>query len=290
MIKAHRYNSSIINTIIKTLVFLFLFGYFHIKAQNTSVMTFNIRYDNPNDKENSWQNRKNELIALIEYYHPDFLGVQEALYNQVQFIQNNCSNYNYIGIGRDGADKGEYSAIYYDTTKYVLIKEKTFWLSNSPDSVSKAWDAALNRICTYGKFMNKKSKQVIYLMNTHFDHKGINARINSAKLIADTILNFAEDEKIVLMGDFNALPQSKPINILNNVLKNAFLIAQKKPYGPIGTFNGFDNIHQVENQIDYIFVKNLMITKYRHIDDKRKNNLCVSDHFPVFAEIQSETH
>jgi len=138
-----------------TITFWFLFGSLTVFGQTTSIMTFNIRLDNPNDNQNSWNNRKNELAGLIEYYHPDIFGIEEGLSNQVDFIKRHSSNYNFIGIGREGGTKGEYSCIYYDTTKFELLYQTTFWLSDTPDTFSVGWDAALPRICTYGKFKNK---------------------------------------------------------------------------------------------------------------------------------------
>ncbi len=270
----------------KIIVFIFFVGSFQIFGQSVSFMSFNIRYDNPKDNANSWGNRKKELVQLIEYYHPDFLGVQEALSNQVDYIQKNCSNYHYIGIGRYGDKNGEFSALFYDTTKFELLLSETFWLSNTPNIISKGWDAALNRICTYGKFRKKNSKQVIYVLNTHFDHKGISARINSAKLIVNKVKSFGYRSKIVLMGDFNSTPEEKPIKILKKVLDDGMFVSEKAFYGPLGTFNGFDNISVIDKRIDYIFVQNLSVNTYRHIDDRRKNNLLVSDHFPVFVEIK----
>lgn len=273
----------------KILLSLILFGSFLMYGQTTSIMTFNIRYDNPNDNENSWENRKYEVVGLIEYYHPDFLGIQEGLKEQVDFINKNTSNYEYIGIGRDDGDKkGEYSAIYYDSEKFKLIDHKTFWLSNKPDTVSIGWDASMERICTYGKFKDKVTNDSIHIFNTHFDHIGIEARKMSAKLILNKIKEFGlSNAKVVVMGDFNSIPMSEPITTLKEELEYGFENSETKFYGPLGTFNGFKNNIEIENRIDYIFTKNLKIYSYRHIDDKRLNNLCVSDHLPVIIEIKN---
>ena len=260
-------------------------------GQTTSIMTFNIRYDNPNDNENSWENRKNEVVGLIKYYHPDFLGIQEGLHNQVDFIHKNTSNYEYIGVGRDDGDKkGEYSAIYYDSTKFKLIAQKTFWLSNNPDTISIGWDASMERICTYGKFKNKITNDSIHIFNTHFDHIGIESRKMSAKLILNKIIEYGlSDAKVVVMGDLNSTLISDPITILRKELDYGFEISENKFYGPLGTFNGFKNNLEIKNRIDYIFTNKIKIISYRHIDDKRLNNLCVSDHLPVLIEIKNTT-
>ena len=271
-----------------TITFWFLFGSLTVFGQTTSIMTFNIRLDNPNDNQNSWNNRKNELAGLIEYYHPDIFGIEEGLSNQVDFIKRHSSNYNFIGIGREGGTKGEYSCIYYDTTKFELLYQTTFWLSDTPDTFSVGWDAALPRICTYGKFKNKSTNDTINIFNTHFDHIGTTARKMSAKLILSKLNQYElNSAKVIVMGDFNSTPNSEPITILKKRLDYGLEKSEKSFYGPLGTFNGFNNCSTVNIRIDYIFTKNISVYSYRHIDDKRINNLCISDHFPVLIEIKN---
>lgn len=256
-------------------------------AQETSLMSFNIRYDNPHDKENWWGNRKGDVVNLIEKYHPDFLGIQEGLQHQVEYIQNHSSNYTFIGVGRDdGKTKGEYAALYYDTTKYILIKHNTFWLSETPGQVSVGWDASMERICTYGVFFHNEYKDTIYVFNTHFDHIGKVARKNSAALIIDYIKKWNISEKhVVLMGDLNCEPESKPIQLILEEFKDGFRYTTNVKHGPEGTYNGFDPKNKITHRIDYIFTKNLKINSYRHIDDKRDNLLWFSDHLPVLVKI-----
>ena len=263
-------------------------GSLSVKGQITRVMSFNIRYDNPADKENWWENRKNEVKGLIEYYHPDFVGIQEGLNHQVEFLNQNTSNYDYIGVGRDdGAKKGEYTAIYYDTTKFDLIQTRTFWLSETPDTVSVGWDASMERICTYGEFINKKTKESLFIFNSHFDHIGTEARKRSAMLIVDKIQQYGlRKMKVIVMGDFNSEPLSDPIITLKKELDDGLEISQKTFYGPKGTFNGFDNKLMPEKRIDYVLTKNINVVSYRHIGDRRNNNLCISDHLPVLIEIK----
>lgn len=271
----------------KLLLVLTAIASFQIQAQSSSIMTFNIRYDNPNDNENAWGNRKEALVDLVQYYHPDFLGIQEGLDHQVNFIQKQLSNYKHIGVGRDdGEKKGEFSAIFYDTSRFELLYQETFWLSNTPEKVSIGWDASMERICTYGKFKNKLTNDLLYVFNTHFDHIGVLARKNSAQLLLTKIKVLGLDKaKIVVMGDLNSVPDSEPIAILKQVLDYGFEKASRKFYGPQGTFNDFDSAKIVDNRLDYIFTKNIKVFSYRHIDDKRPNNLCVSDHFPVLLTL-----
>ncbi len=254
-----------------------------IPAIIATIMSFNIRYDNPNDGVNTWELRKDEVVGLIEYYHPDFLGMQEGLHHQVRYIEENTSNYAYIGVGRDdGRTKGEYANIFYDTSKYQLLEDNTFWLSETPDKISKGWDANIVRIYTYGKFKHKNSSKEIYVFNAHFDHKGNLSREKSAELIVQKIKALGiENQPLIVMGDFNCLPESAPIKTFKTLLEDGKENASKPFYGPEGTFNSFDPNRILENRIDYIFSKNLNVLSYRHIDDRRQNNLCVSDHLPI---------
>lgn len=256
-------------------------------SQELNLMSFNLRYDNPNDNEDNWHHRKEKVIELIKNYEPAIFGIQEGLSHQVNYMDSCLSNYKYIGVGRDDAkEEGEYSAIFYDTTIINLEEENTFWLSESPDSISVGWDASMERICTYGLFKNKESGNRIWIFNTHFDHRGKEARKNSAYLILKKIENLNNLKfPIALMGDFNSRPTDLPIEIIKEKLMDGQLISENPFYGPTGTFNGFKN-ETVTNRIDYIFTDNLKVLRYIHIDDRLNNNRHISDHLPVFTTIR----
>lgn len=259
----------------------------NISGQAIKVITYNIRYDNPNDGENRWDNRKSYLTDQIKFNEPEFLGIQEGLLHQVSFIDSTLPEYSYIGVGRnEGKLDGEFSAVFYNTTKFNLIKGSTFWLSETPEVPSKGWDAALNRICTYGLFENKYSKEKVWIFNTHFDHRGVEARRESTKLIIQKI-NELNSEKypVVLMGDLNLEPNTEAIKYLSKELVDS-RYASEITFGPNGTFNGFDFSKPVTRRIDYIFVSygNIEVMRYAVLSDSKECRY-PSDHLPVFAEI-----
>ncbi|RZT91866.1 endonuclease/exonuclease/phosphatase family metal-dependent hydrolase [Ancylomarina subtilis] len=257
-----------------------------VLGQSTKLMSFNIRYDNQWDIENNWMLRRDKITKLINRYQPSIVATQEALSNQVNFLDSTLSNYSYIGIGReDGKQKGEFCAIFYNPAKYKVIKQATFWLSETPDIVSVGWDAALERICTYALFENINTKEQVYIFNAHFDHQGKVAQENSARLILKKIeaIN-KEDLPVVLMGDLNVTPEEKTITILKEELTDAITLSSSPFYGPKGTFNAFKN-EPVTSRIDYCFVKNIKVLSYSHIDDRLDNNKHISDHYPVLVEI-----
>ena len=251
-----------------------------------SIISYNIKYDNKLDNINTWEARRNDLLNIFKDNEPSFIGIQEGLQHQVDYIKLNLPNYDYIGSGRDdGKTKGEFCAIYYDSSEYNLLKQSTFWLSSNPLEVSVGWDAALERICTYGYFEHKNSDKRIWVFNTHFDHIGRISREKSSKLILDQInkLN-GFSEPTVVMGDFNDLPNSLTIKTINKKLDDAMKINLVDHIGPIGTFNGFNVSDPIEKRIDYIFVKKMEILSHQHLDLRLRNGNHISDHLPVIIK------
>lgn len=257
-------------------------------AQDLKVMTYNIRLSLESDKENSWTNRKDDALALMNYYHPDYFGVQEAVPQQMVDIKTSLKDYDYVGVGRDdGKNQGEYSAIFYDKNKLEVLKSGTFWLSETPEKPSKGWDAAYNRICTYALFKLKKGGKKFYAFNVHFDHVGNLARVNSSKLILAKIKELnPENLPLTLTGDFNLTEDSEPIKIISQSLDDTHYYSKKPHYGPKGTFQAFDVNVPAKDRIDYIFVKGFEVESNRTINDRRENLLYPSDHFPILAEIR----
>jgi len=259
-----------------------------IPTQSNFLISYNIRYDNKWDVENNWSLRKNRICQLLNDYNPSIFGIQEGLLNQVGFIDSVLIKYDYVGVGRDdGKMKGEFCAIYFDTTRYKIHNNSTFWLSETPDIVSVGWDAALERICTYGLFEDKNSGDEFWVFNTHFDHLGVIARKKSSSLILKKIKEInTQSLPVILMGDFNSIPDSEPIKILKNDLIDALQISLDNLKGPQGTFNDFNEKLPIDNRIDYIFTKNVKVLSYRHIDDRLNNNRHISDHLPVMIEMR----
>ena len=260
----------------------------NIYSQPHSIISYNIRYDNNWDIENSWKIRRNKISQILVQYSPSIIGIQEGLLNQVQYIDSSLIDYDYVGVGRDdGKKKGEFCAIYFDTTRYVLLKNSTFWLSETPDTISVGWDAALERICTYGLFKDRITKKEFWVFNTHFDHIGVVAREKSSELILKRINKINHQSlPVILMGDFNSIPNSSPVKEIKTELSDALQISLEKLQGPRGTFNGFNEDLPIEKRIDYIFTNDLKVLSYTHINDRLNNNRHISDHLPVMIKIQ----
>ena len=274
----------------KKYILIILVALFQVNSfsQDLNLMTYNIRLDVASDGENAWGNRKEVLVSQLKFYSADIFGVQEALPNQVNFINEKLTNYSFVGEGRDGGNIGEYSALYFNKNKITLVENGTFWLSETPNIVSKGWDAAFPRVCTYGLFKDTMSGNQFWVFNTHLDHMGAIARKKGLELILNKIeiLNTA-NLPIVLMGDFNLEPNSDTISFLETKMNDSYKTSIETPFGPEGTFNAFNYESKSTNRIDYIFVSNseeIKVQKYAVLNNSYQLKF-PSDHFPVFVQL-----
>ena len=271
-----------------SLLLLLVFGN-PILAQKLKLMTYNIRLDVASDGENAWPNRKDYWASQVTFNEPDIFGIQEALPHQVTDIATLLPNYSYVGIGRDGVGKGESSNVFYKKDRFKVLQENTFWLSETPDKISKGWDAALNRVCTYALLKDSKTKQTFWLFNTHLDHMGELARTNSILLILSKIKELnTKNYPVFFMGDFNSEPTEERIVNLKKEMLDSRDISEEKPFGPIGTFNGFKHNENVTKRIDYIFLSKenpFKVKKHAVLSDS-KDLKYPSDHLPVYIELK----
>ena len=256
-------------------------------SSSLEVMSYNIRYNNPNDGFNHWDNRKESIVALIQIKDPDFIGLQEVVHEQLQDIHKALKEYSSIGVGRkDGKIQGEYSPILYKKKEFKKLRDTTFWLSETPDTISIGWDAALERVCTYGVFENRKSGQQFWVFNTHFDHIGERARAASAALILARIQTLnTQHLPVVLTGDFNLTPDTDPIrDIQAQLLDNGVKFIKEFPKKQ-GTFNGFDTLNTASKRLDYIFSKGLYLENSAHLFYKTPQGGWASDHHAVWSKL-----
>lgn len=268
------------------LIFITAIG--ELVAQDFSVMTYNIRYDNQWDTINSWEKRKESVIKIIEESGVDIFGIQEALHNQIEDLQEAFSGFEYVGVGReDGKTKGEYAAIFYVKDKFELIDEGTFWLSESPGKPSVGWDASMERICTYAHLKHLKTSKSFWIFNAHYDHIGVQSRVNSTTLILEKMNQFSgSTDPIIIMGDFNVEQSEEPIVLFKKEKFHdiSFTSSDIRVYR-LGTFNGFQKEFKAK-KIDYIFARNVFGKDYRHIFDTMPNGNYPSDHFPIVLGIE----
>ena len=265
---------------------LFAFGF--TSAQTYTVATFNIRYENEDDTGNLWKNRAPVVAALIRFHDFDVFGTQEGFDNQLEDITSALPQYSRSGVGRDDGKKaGEFSAVFYKTSKFKLLDRGDFWLSETPDKPSLGWDATCcNRICSWVHLQDKKTGKKFYFFNAHFDHQGVKARVESSKLVLKKIQSIAGKAPVIFTGDLNGDHNSEWYRALANsgVLSDTYKMVEY-PYLNNGSFNSFKGTNGRMGVIDHIFVNTAFkASKWGVLTDTYHSKF-PSDHFPVMAVV-----
>jgi len=243
-----------------------------LNAQSLTVASYNIRNQNQGDADagNGWQQRCPVITQLIRFHDFDIFGAQEVLHGQLNDMLSELPDYSAIGVGRDdGKTKGEYSPIFYKTDKLLLVKSGQFWLSQTDDKPSVGWDAALPRICTWGKFQIKESGKQFWFLNLHMDHIGVKARLESSKLVVEKIKQICQGEPVILTGDFNVDQTNDGYKYITSsgILWDTYETADIR-YALNGTFNAFDVNLKTDSRIDHIFVtQNFQPVRYGVLTD-----------------------
>jgi endonuclease/exonuclease/phosphatase family metal-dependent hydrolase len=257
------------------------------EAPPMRVMSFNIRYDNPGDAEHAWPKRRALVAGVIRFHEVDVLGVQEALSHQVRELEADLPGLAWVGVGRsDGKEKGEFAPIFYRRDRFELLASGTFWLSPTPETPgSKGWDAALPRVATWARLRDRRGGGDFLAINTHFDHVGELARQQSAKLLVERARALAEGLPVILLGDFNAQPDSAAYRTLAEAFRDAREVSESGHFGPEGTFGTFSPQQEAAARIDYLFVGGPITVRREATLAHHWDGRHASDHWPVFAEL-----
>lgn len=272
-------------------ILFFFFAAFVLgtQAQELKIISFNIRYNSWNniDGPNGWPYRKAAVAKMILEERPAAIGLQEALIDQLQYLDSNLPGYRRIGVGRDdGKEAGEFMAIYYDTAQLILDGSQTLWLSETPEVPSKGWDAACYRTATVANFFDRQSHRNFYYINTHLDHMGKTARAEGVKLISSlfTPSKSALIVPAIVGGDMNS-------SILDTALL-AFEYVHLRPACDMVstalchaiTYNAYGKGPGAS--IDHFFVRGGIEVKQYRILDGDYGVPYISDHYPIEMVIE----
>lgn len=258
-------------------------------ATTLNVMTFNMRYDNPEDGADNWRFRRERVAEVIKSNDIDIFGAQEMLYNQLNDLKGLLPEYGDVGVGReDGAEAGEFNPVFYKKERFTPLESGTFWLSETPEVAgSKGWDGACERIATWIVLRDRDGAELLFI-NTHLDHVGQQARNKGVNLLMERIESLRGARPVILTGDFNSEPGS---SVIAHVQKSGLLRDTKgvaaQTLGTSWSFSDFGHLPEEERElIDYIFVSGDVETaRYEVLPDTLGGGY-VSDHAPVMAVVK----
>ena len=264
-----------------------------VSAFEIDSLSFNIRFDNSKDGENAWPKRKEMVGQWVKSESPDVIGLQEALRHQIDDIKKIATAYSEYGVGRDdGKSRGEHCTILYLKKRFSLDKSDcgTFWFSDTPEKIaSKSWGNEIPRICTWARFIEKKTEKGFYVYNVHYDHRSQPSRLGASELIIQRISKRKRsNEPIILMGDFNASENNPAIKIFKDEplnLVDTFRVV-KPDEKMVKTFHGFRGGSFSGGKIDHVF----MLPKMGKVSSAEivrfnKEKRYLSDHYPVRARL-----
>ncbi|MFN0111508.1 MAG: endonuclease/exonuclease/phosphatase family protein [Blastocatellia bacterium] len=264
------------------------------QSLDVRVMSYNIRYGTAQDGENHWDKRKDFLVETIKAFDPDLLGTQETLGFQRDYLAEKLVGYEKLGVGRDdGGEKGEMTALLFKRDRFEKLDGGHFWLSETPDKPgSKSWDTSLTRMVTWVKLRDRRQPKAkpIAFFNTHFDHRGQQARVESAKLLRRRAAEFGATCRVIVTGDFNAGEDNPAYQAFFgmdgnqvSILRDAYRVTHPTRAKDEGTFSSFKAGTISGDRIDWIGVSKEWQVLTAMIDRAEREGRTPSDHFAVTA-------
>jgi len=244
-----------------------------------SVMSFNVLYEGLEDVAVPWPERVGDVASLIRFHDPTLVGLQECWMGQTDDIEAALPEYEWFGENRD---VGTHTPVGVDRERARIRDRETFWLAPDADDRRPAWDATLPRLVTHVTVEEAASGATVELYNVHLAVEGERARVESARILRERFVD--HDDPVILVGDCNCKPGSRPYGILTDALDDARERVDC-PYGPFETYHGYDR--DEGKRIDYVFASSsVSVTRHGVLTDRAPNWLSPSDHWPVLASVR----
>jgi len=249
------------------------------------VLTFNLRFANPEDGSNRWEYRRELVVETILSLNPDLVGTQEGTVPQLEYLTGQLPGYLPLVAHRQVDPTCQYPTIFY--RRGLKVRDSgEFWLSETPHvHRSVSWDSAFPRLVTYGLFQQAGRDLWFYFSNTHLDHISSRARLHGARLIREFFLE--KKEPLILAGDFNEPPDGAVFQEFTG--SGGGLLDTWRALHPPGqdsptqhNFYGQPRGHR----IDWIlFTPPFRVTKAEVVEYNNAGRY-PSDHFPYVAEVE----
>ena len=250
--------------------------------EEITIMSANVRCYAPDDLfKKSWFYRADLIRNNIDEVKPDIIGFQEVTWMHYGYLQDIMQGYDSVIMYRDNFILSEGCPIFYRTDKFELIDKNSFWLSETPEVMSKDWNSACYRVCSYVKLRQLNTNKEFVVFNTHLDHVSDEARINGIKVVLDKI-NELGDVPSYLMGDLNAKPNSKTLKSVYEFFEDGQVVADITTDG--ATYQKWGEKLNSE-RIDYIVASIGKTNIYEYgIVDTLYDGVYPSDHFPIYIK------
>ena len=243
--------------------------------KNISIMSFNLWCGGVTEE------RTARVLAAIRASDPDILGVQEATPQWMNLLRTGLPGYTSAGFGREGGDKGEYSAIFVKNERFDILAEDTRWLTDTPEVFSFVEGSLCPRVYTWAKLYDKENDTTLVHINTHLDHGPEEVRMVQAQYLYAFIETL--DAPVTVTGDFNYDERTSEVYkyFTAGKLADSKYLAADVYAAP--TFHGYHNVDAI---IDFCYVSraDYAVSDYRVIDTLIDGEH-PSDHNPVVVTV-----
>jgi endonuclease/exonuclease/phosphatase family metal-dependent hydrolase len=292
------------------------------------MMSYNVRVNHEQDakNENNWKYRASKIEYVLNKYKADILALQEPNESQLsdlkkflgsdfEWIHARASDRAYSDFENFKSEQHrETQAIAFNKNRFELLHSGMFWLAPDPtqEPTEIAWDGSpFSRVAVYTTLYDKLTQKTINIFTAHFDHKGVEARMNSVNLMVQKATEISKGAPFFITGDFNTFQNDRGPEVYAEFLKYKEVISDvrdvtKVHYGPIATWVGWDynafNEKKMEalcpgepSRWDHVFLTPRGINVHRTAvaDDQFKiqweeeaKQVYPSDHRPMIVDFQ----
>lgn len=259
------------------------------------VMTFNVRgsaFDR--GEANAWENRAAMNVATIRDAAPDLIGFQELQRGNLRVYEEELPGYErLLGPGYGVNRPRNFNAVFFDPNRLEATQAGGFWLSKTPEKFSRSWRSAVVRSANWARFRHRESDSHFLHLNTHLDHKSAPARVEGSRLILRRLAEIREGLPVILTGDFNCGPGSRPHRIFTEGgFVDAFAFSGGKEGGTFHAFRGarYAQVRgRAPRRLDWILIRDderLRVRSCRILrDGDERAGFYPSDHYPVVADL-----
>lgn len=255
-------------------------------AHNIKMMSYNLRCISPTDiGKKSWFYRADLIIDDIEKQKPGIIGFQESTKWHYAYLVDSLPEYDSVITYRDEAFNSEGCPIFYNKKLYKLVDKGSFWLSETPEVMSKSWGAQYNRVCSYVILTDNTTGKDFVVFNTHLSHVSDEARINGINVVLEKIAEFGSLPSVI-MGDFNAEEGSETYKSVTENFVDARHATENT--SDSHTYQGWGKPEKYV-RIDYFMVsKTGFSVKSYDVLSGLHDGAYSSDHCPIVLEVGLE--
>jgi endonuclease/exonuclease/phosphatase family metal-dependent hydrolase len=255
----------------------------HNESMSVKIISSNIRFDNPEDGEHTWEKRREILSECLLDFKPDIIGTQEGRRPQLEDLHSLLPDYKIAEEHRSWIPERMYPCIFFNPISIEIVNSGDIWLSETPHIPgSSSFDSAFPRLCTWVKGRIKRSAQKFMLVNVHLDHSKGSVREKQIEVLVREVTNEnSHGWPLILMGDFNEAPTKAVRRIIKDGFKDLYDPWKKLKKEKQNSHHNFGKHADYADRIDWVLLPPEFTAEEVFLDEWQKDGIYPSDHYPL---------